>query len=122
MSMLTHFNKNLYAKALQIIKDAGDLHDVAIDLKRIEQLFSTKPSPEVMQAAQILDNKLRHKYPTINIMINIANNVSVCNTSPTDYKQAPFEFLKTDYYGIICDTLLKKRIVSSIEEFIESRE
>lgn len=122
MSMPTHFNKNLYIKALQIIKDADDLNDVAIDLKRIEQLFSMELTSEVMGIAKLLDNKLRHKYPTINIMINIANSVPVRNTSSTDCEYKPLEFLKTDYYGIICDTLLKNRIISSTEEFIEGRD
>lgn len=120
--MPTHFNKNLYVKALQIIKDADDLHDIAIDLKRIEQLFSIELTPEVMETAKMLDNKLRYKYPTINTMINIANSVPVRNTSSTECEYQPLEFLKQDYFGIICDTALKKGFASSIEEFIERRD
>lgn len=115
MSMPTHFNKNLYIKALQIIKDADDLNDVAIDLKRIEQLFSMELTSEVMETAKLLDNKLRHKYPTINIMINIANSVPVRNTSSTDCEYKPLEFLKQDYYGIICDTVLKRDLLHQLK-------
>lgn len=80
-----------------------------MDLNNITYFLSLNPTMDVRLAAEKLDIELHHKYPTINIMINIANNVSVCNTSPTDYKKTPLEFLKTDYYGIICDTLLKKK-------------
>lgn len=120
--MPTHFNKELCAKALKIIHEASDLHDVAMDLKKIDQLFSMRLTLEVMQEAISFDMKLRLKYPTIDKMINIANSFPACNTFLTDYEQDPLEFLKQDYYGIICDTVLKKGLASSIEEFIERRE
>lgn len=93
-----------------------------MDLNNITYFLSLNPTIDVRLAAERLDIELHHKYPTINIMINVANNVSVCNTSSTECEHDPMDFFKTDYYGIICDTLLKKRIISSIEEFIEGRD
>lgn len=34
--MSTHFNEDLCAKELKIIHESSDLHDVAMDLKKIE--------------------------------------------------------------------------------------
>lgn len=120
--MPTRFNKELCAKALKIIHESSDLHDVAMNLNKINYFLSLNPTFEVRLKAEAFNIELRQKYPTIDKMLNIANSIFVSNEASTNYIQDPLEFLKQDYYGIICDTVLKKGLASSIEEFIESRD
>lgn len=39
MSMLTHLDEGLCAKALKIVNEASDLRDVAVDLKKSNNYF-----------------------------------------------------------------------------------
>lgn len=110
--------KNGYFTANKV---ENDLFDVLNDLKSIEYVIYEVKSIENLQIARKLDKDLREKYPIINQMIAIANsfyNASI-NSSTSPQPIDAFENLKQDYYGILCDTLLKKQITNSIEQFIE---
>lgn len=117
--MITNFNEALCAKVLEIIHEASELHGVAVDLDNINRFLSSTPTFEIMVEAKAFNIELHQKYPTIDEMLNIANSIPSANTIPRNYQPCAMEFLKQDYFGIICDTALKKGFASSIEEFIE---
>lgn len=135
---IIHFQETLVEKAMETIKDAQDLSDVAKDLKEVQigldQVRYSNLLREVddseklrkLQQARILDNILRRKYPTIDIMLTLADKMPKTLSSPKasggEPKTTEYQLLEQDYYGILCDTLLKKKVTDSIEAFIKSVE
>ena len=118
---MIHFDNNLAKEAFKIAHEAHELSDVANDLNRINTVLSTTPTIENLFEAQRLDNELRKKYPTIDKMLAIANNYLIPAVASQSNTQDLPEYanLKQDYFGILCDVLLKKEITTSIEQFIE---
>lgn len=118
---MIHFNPNLVSQAIKIAHETHDLSDVANDLSRINTVLSNTPTMENLFEAQRLDNELREKYPTIDKMIAIANSFSVvtANLQSKSNDLPEYANLIQDYYGVLCDVLLKKQITTSIEQFIE---
>ena len=84
---IIHFQETLIEKALETINDAQDLSDVVKDLKEVqiglEQVRYSNLLREVsdseklrkLQQARMLDNNLRRKYPTIEIMLTLADKM-----------------------------------------------
>ena len=118
---MIHFDNNLAKEAFKIAHEAHELSDVANDLNRINTVLSTTPTIENLFEAQRLDNELRKKYPTIDKMLAIANSYPMSAVASQSNVQDLPEYanLKQDYYGILCYVLLKKKITTSIEQFIE---
>ena len=118
---MIHFDNNLVKEAFKIAHEAHELSDVANDLNRINALLSTIATMEVLYEAQRLDYELRKKYPTIDKMLAIANNYPIAMVASQSNTQELPEYanLKQDYFGILCHVLLKKKITTSIEQFIE---
>ena len=118
---MIHFDNNLAKEAFKIAHEAHELSDVANDLNRINTVLSTTPTIENLFEAQRLDNELRKKYPTIDKMLEIANSYPIIRVASQSNTQDLPEYanLKQDYFGILCDVLLKKGITTSIEQFIE---
>ncbi len=118
---MIHFDNNLAKEAFKIAHEAHELSDVANDLNRINNVLSTTPTIENLFEAQRLDNELRKKYPTIDKLLAIANNYLIPAVASQSNTQDLPEYanLKQDYFGILCDVLLKKEITTSIEQFIE---
>lgn len=118
---MLYFNQDLYKKALEIVKEMHDLSDVANDLKTIEFVWYAGRDAANIQRAKKLNRDLREKYPTIDEMMAIGNSLPKAPANPLAQYQPPdeLEFLRQDYCGILCDTLMKKQITTSIEEFID---
>lgn len=120
------FYEDLFARTLEIMKEAHDCADILYDLGRIEQAKTNVYSYGGVFAADRLDQELRKKYPTIDIMLNIADTM---RTNPLFSAQAgqvhseeekAIANLQQDYCGILCDTAVKKEIVHEIKQFIKS--
>ena len=118
---MIHFDNNLVTEAFKTAHEAHELFDVANDLDRINTLLSTTPTIENLFEAQRLDNEMRKKYPTIDQMLAIANSYPMVTVASQSNTQGLPEYanLNQDYYGILCYVLLKKKITTSIEQFIE---
>lgn len=129
------FHKTLADRALEAIKEAHDLSDVREDLDRVRQemekvsysrIIMEPDNNEKLKSllhARALDDELRRKYPTINQLLFIADKLpkrpSASAIVAAATETSEFTSLEQDYYGILCDTLLRKEITSSIEEFID---
>lgn len=121
---MIHFFSAIQNSTLEIIKEARDCADVLRDLSQIEQakanLFGGYGA---VFGANQLDRELRKKYPTIDMMLDIAN--TMLPPSPqvsrirSEVDQA-IANLNQDYCGILCDTAVKKGLVKSIKDCIES--
>lgn len=121
---MIHFFSTIQSRALEIIKETHDCADVLRDLNRIEQakanIYTTYRG---VFAADQLDCELRQKYPSIDIMLNLAN--AMLPPSPKVAKICSAEDraisnLDQDYCGILCDTAVKKGLTHSIKDCIES--
>ena len=131
--MAVHCNPNYVAKAEETIKDAHDLADVFNDICRIDQAknsisqaeFIANPTEYNRQLylAEQLDIELRRKYSTIDKMLNVADMFPRREKTQAAQQNTPsnriVSKLQQDRLGILCDTALKKAIISSIKEFID---
>lgn len=114
---MIHFDENLirYAKQLHDVKEYMDIFN---DLARIEQMLNSFNIEE----AQKLDNELIEKYPTIKIMLTVADSLpkinSNKNVSPFTTQATVFDNLVQDKFGIYTHILLKSNYIKNIEDFI----
>ena len=122
-SKMIYFYNDLVVKTVETIKEAYDCADILNDLNRINQAITNIKLYGNWSAADHLDQELRQKYPCIDNMVNFANSIPVPvprakkNYSPSE---AVLLNLEQDYFGIICDTAIKKQMVHSIKEFIKN--
>ena len=120
---MIYFKQNLTTQALSMIKEQKELSDVLNDLSRIDQAKNEFYTHAGLQQARNLDAEMRKKYPMIDLMLNTANRFKLnfpANTKrPAMNEPEELTNLQQDRYGIICDTLLKKGITSSVEEYID---
>lgn len=118
---MIYFYDDLINKTLETIKEAYDCADVTNDLNRIEQEITNIKVYGNLVTANTLDQEMREKYPVINMMVDFANSFSFPSTqvrkvyTPSD---ALISNLNQDYYGILCETALKKKLINDIKEFI----
>lgn len=117
---MIHFKQDLNEKALQEIKDFIDL---AHDYQKINDVLNSLWTKEVLAYALQLDNELRQKYKTINLMLDIADilpkrSLTNSNASNTNMPVSISRLIQ-DRYGILTDVLLKKSIIKKIEDFID---
>ncbi len=112
-----HFYDDLVARTVETIKKAYDCTDILNDLNTNINLCGN------LSVAAQLDRELRHKYPYINNMIEFANSISISESGvKMNYSasEAALSNLEQDYFGILCDTAIKKQMVHSIKEFIRN--
>ena len=120
---MIYFYDELVTRTLETIKEAYDCADVLNDLNRIEQeIANIKLNGNLFMATQ-LDQEMRKKYPCIDRLIDFANSIpipSVRVKKSYSANEAIITSLNQDYYGILCDTAIKKQIIQSIKEFIKN--
>jgi hypothetical protein len=120
---MIYFYEDMVAQILKTVKEAYDCADVCKDINRIENAVAQVKRRGDLGTANWLDHELRKKYPCIDAMIRIANAIPVSSpriTKTYSPDEAVIENLRQDYYGILCDTAIKKGFVHSAEEFIKS--
>ncbi len=122
------FNKNLAKKALEIIHQSRRLCHVLNDIKNIEKAIDAISDTGCRlhldinhREALMLDGQLRRKYPAIK---ELCGEVNTASQMTVRYNRSTGEYvgitrLKEAYYGILCDVLLKRRIINSVTEFID---
>ena len=118
---MIHFYENLVAKTLETVKSAYDCVDVSHDLLRINEAIENAKQGNWITGAD-LDQEMRRKYPVINRMDQFATALSTPIMNPQKYSNSAIVLsnLNEDYYGILCETAIKKGIVRNIKEFIQS--
>ena len=119
---MIHFYDNIVAKTLETIKEAHDCADILCDLSQIDQAKTNVNLYGDVSTAHQLDRELREKYPCIDAMINFANTMlPQVPQSKKTYSpgEAAVSNLIQDYYGILCDTAVKKGIVREMKQFIK---
>jgi hypothetical protein len=120
---MIYFYDDLISKTVETIKDAYDCADILNDLNRIKHAFKDIKLYRNWSVANQLDQELRQKYPCIDKMVEFANSIPIPvprakkNYSPSE---TILSNLEQDYFGILCDTAIKKQIVHSIKEFIKN--
>ena len=133
--MAIYFHKNLTEKALKALEESHELSDLSRDLQKVQWQMEQVAFSNLclvcdnferfrrLQQAKELNDALRKKYPVINNLLNIANRLPKVQSSSPAFVGASetdeYECLRQDYYGILCHTLLKKKLIEAIEEFIE---
>lgn len=120
---MIYFYDSAVAKTLEAIKDARDCADILNDLNRIEQAKAGVNLYDNTSAAKQLHKELREKYPYIDVILNFVD--TMLPPSPRTAKvysesEAVISALTQDYYGILCDTVVKKEIVQGMKQFIKS--
>ena len=111
---MIYFELNFVNHVAEIIYEAEDYIEVAKDLSEIEYIYNNGSYYE----AERLHAKMLHKYPIIMELFQLANALSqqptFQNSTETAYAFPNKENLKLDYYGIICDVALKKRVSKTV--------
>lgn len=121
---MIHFDEKLFAKAIEVIKEAYYCADIRRDLDKIEHAKANTYFCGGILAANQLDQELRDKYPTINVMLNIANAMRsnplpMPQTGQTySEEEEAISNLQRDYCGILCDTAVKKEVVREMKQLI----
>lgn len=128
---MVYFKEKLVQQATQMVSQdyiqAAELHefiDVYNDLCRINQAEQNLFHETGKDTARQLNLELRKKYPIINRMLDIADNLSrnfpsLYNSNPTRTSSNELLYLQQDRCGILCHVLIKKNIIKKIEEFID---
>lgn len=119
---MIYFYGELIYEAEKYIHNAYELYDIRQDMEKIEYAERNIYSAGGIQYAHKLDEELRKKYPTIDMMIDVANSLPKTYENQLGDKKGnrPLELdiLQQDWCGIICDVLLKKEVVESLEQCI----
>lgn len=124
---MIYFKSIISNKVLINIKEAYDCADVLNDLNKIgiaKNRLSNYTCFQQLTVAQNdanrLDRDLRKKYPLIEKMLQVANSFKVSNIigNNSNNEISVIDILDQDYYGILCDTALKKGIIHKVEEYI----
>ena len=121
--MKIYFYDSLVAQTFEMVKRAHDCADVLNDLNRIGQAKAKVRSCGDWRAADQLNYELRQKYPCIDAMNEVASSIPVeapQTTKQYSIDEAVIENLTNDFYGILCDTAIKKGLIHSAKEFIQS--
>jgi hypothetical protein len=120
---MIHFNKELVNKTLTEIKEIRDCADVGHDMARIKDAQLDVRKSGKWRDAEQLDYELRRKYPSIDNMLAFARKMALQSprVRPLTITKCDevIENLTQDYYGILCDTAIKKELIPSMKEFID---
>lgn len=113
-----YFASDLRERTLKALMEAHDCADVKKDLDRIQQTIQCGTNEQ----AGYLDRELRQKYPMIDYMLQVANHfparpAKYCvETAASSFEKSNLE---QDYWGILCDTAIKKGIKKRVEDCID---
>ena len=122
---MIYFHQHLVETAIKAIEDAHELLDIKNDITIIDSTICALRNymnHENLHAAQELDEKLRKKYSTIELMLTVADQILPFSSNSTYAQQQEIPEISRliqDRYGILCHVLLKKAIISNAEDFIE---
>lgn len=115
-----YFTSDLEIQVLKAIKEAYDCADVKNDLDRIRWTIQRGTNEQ----AGYLDREMRQKYPMIDYMLQVANHFPAqahsqgyCGKGITESLEK--SNLEHDYWGILCDTAVKKKIKETLERCID---
>ncbi len=113
-----YFASDLRERTLKALMEAHDCADVKKDLDRIQQTIQCGTNEQ----AGYLDRELRQKYPMIDYMLQAANHfparpAKYCVETATSSLEK--SNLEQDYWGILCDTAVKKGIKKTLEGCID---
>lgn len=115
-----YFTSDLEIQVLKAIKEAYDCADVKNDLDRIRWTIQRGTNEQ----AGYLDREMRQKYPMIDYMLQVANHFPAqahsqgyCGKGITESLEK--SNLEQDYWGILCDTAVKKKIKETLERCID---
>ena len=113
-----YFASDLAERTLKALMEAHDCADVKKDLDRIRQMIQYGTNEQ----ARALDQEMRQKYPMIGYMLQTTNRFPArparycVETAASSFEKSNLE---QDYWGILCDTAIKKGIKRSIEDCID---
>ena len=115
-----YFTSDLEIQVLKAIKEAYDCADVKNDLDRIRWMIQYGTNEQ----AGYLDWEMRQKYPMIDYMLQVADHFPTQAHSQGDCGKgitaSPEKSnLEQDYWGILCDTAVKKGIKETLEGCID---
>ena len=118
---MIHFVQDLYDKSLVEVKD---IIDVFVDFNDIERLINSIWTIDVLNEALSLHKKLVIKYPTIDLMLDVAEKMpkrKIVGGRGRQQENIPSEIrvLNQDKYGILANVLLKKGLIKSLKDFID---
>lgn len=120
---MIYFKNNFVDIAKELIKTNDDF-DTLNDLTQIENAKNNLHTLSGQIFAMELNNKLRIKYPVIDEMLIIADNFATIQTYNNNAKRCNSiveeNLLTQDEYGILCDKLIKSKIINRIEDFIDT--
>lgn len=113
-----YFASDLRERTLKALVEAHDCADVKNDLDRIQWTIQYGTNEQ----AGYLDREIRQKYPMIDYMLQVANHFPArparycMETAASSLEKSNLE---QDYWGILCDTAIKKGIKRSIEDCVD---
>lgn len=115
-----YFASDLRERTLKALMEAHDCADVKNDLDRIRWTIQRGTNEQ----AEYLDREMRQKYPMIDYMLQVADHFPVqahsqgyCGKGITESPEK--SNLEQDYWGILCDTAIKKGIKKRLEDCID---
>lgn len=122
MKIMMYLYEEMVYKAEKCIQDLRELHETKQDIDKIDFAMRNIQTLEGIRYANELDKELRQKYPTINLMLNVANSLPKISENRQGVAKTEsvreLSALQQDRCGIICHVLLKKNVVSSLEQCI----
>ena len=113
-----YFASDLRERTLKELVEAHDCADVKNDLDRIQWTIQHGTNEQ----AGYLDREMRQKYPMIDYMLQVANHFPArparycVETAASSFEKSNLE---QDYWGILCDTAVKKGIKETLEGCID---
>lgn len=113
-----YFASDLAERTLKALMEAHDCADVKKDLDRIRQMIQYGTNEQ----ARALDQEMRQKYPMIDYMLQTTNRFPArparycVETAASSFEKSNLE---QDYWGILCDTAIKKGIKRRLEDCID---
>lgn len=113
-----YFASDLRERTLKALMEAHDCADVKNDLDRIQWTIQYGMNEQ----AGYLDWEMRQKYPMIDYMLRStdrfpARPARYCmETAASSLEKSNLE---QDYWGILCDTAIKKGIKKGLEDCID---
>lgn len=113
-----YFASDLRERVLKELMEAHDCADVKNDLDRIQWTIQCGTNEQ----AEYLDREMRQKYPMIDYMLQVANHFPVrparhcVETAASSFEKSNLE---QDYWGILCDTAIKKGVKKGLEDCID---
>lgn len=113
-----YFASDLAERTLKALTGTHEDMDVMNDLNKIQQTIQCGTNEQ----AGYLDREMRQKYPMIGYMLQTTNRFPArparyyVDAAASSYEKSNLE---QDYWGILCDTAIKKGIKGKLEDCID---